>query len=75
MEYWSVEKKDITPLAIAPTLQYSNTPKLIGILFYSYAQHKINKPPSLESRMSLQFSTKHLQPWICDFPGRIIYDD
>jgi len=29
MEYWSVEKKDINPLAITPTLQYSNTPKLI----------------------------------------------
>ncbi len=31
MEYWSVEKKDIHPLAITPTLQYSNAPKLIGI--------------------------------------------
>ena len=25
MEYWSAEKRDITPLAINPTLQYSNT--------------------------------------------------
>jgi hypothetical protein len=31
MEYWSVKKKDINPLAITPTLHYSNTPKLIGI--------------------------------------------
>ena len=31
MEYWSIEKKDINPLAITPTLQYSNTPKLIEI--------------------------------------------
>jgi hypothetical protein len=29
MEYWSVEKKGTNPLAITPTLQYSNTPKLI----------------------------------------------
>jgi hypothetical protein len=34
MEYWSVEKKDITPLVITPTLQYSNTPKLIEIASY-----------------------------------------
>ena len=31
MEYWSVDKKAINPLAITPTLQYSNTPKLIEI--------------------------------------------
>jgi hypothetical protein len=31
MEYWSVEKKDLNPLTIAPTLHYSNTPKLIEI--------------------------------------------
>jgi hypothetical protein len=31
MECWSVEKKDINPLAITQTLQYSNTPKLIEI--------------------------------------------
>ena len=31
MEYWSVEKKDIHHLVITPTLQYSNTPKLIEI--------------------------------------------
>ena len=31
MESWSVEKKDIIPLAITPTLQYSNAPKLIEI--------------------------------------------
>jgi hypothetical protein len=29
MEYWSVDKKGINPLAITPTLHYSNTPKLI----------------------------------------------
>jgi hypothetical protein len=29
MEYWSIGKKDIKPLAITPSLQYSNTPKLI----------------------------------------------
>jgi hypothetical protein len=29
LEYWSVEKKDINPLVIAPILQYSNTPKLL----------------------------------------------
>jgi len=29
MEYWSIEKKDIKPLAITPSLHYSNTPKLI----------------------------------------------
>jgi hypothetical protein len=28
MEYWSVEKKDIKPFLITPTLQYSNTPKV-----------------------------------------------
>jgi len=26
-----LKKKDINPLAITPTLQYSNTPKLTGI--------------------------------------------
>ena len=31
LEYWSVKKKDINPLAITPTLQYSNAPKSIGI--------------------------------------------
>ena len=31
MEYWGVDKKAINPLIITPTLQYSNTPKLIGI--------------------------------------------
>jgi hypothetical protein len=30
MAYWRI-KKDINPLAIAPTLQYSNTPNLIEI--------------------------------------------
>jgi hypothetical protein len=34
MEYWSVEKRDVTPLAVNPTLQYSNTPKLIEIKGY-----------------------------------------
>jgi len=28
MEYWSVDKKAINPLAITPTLQYSNIPKI-----------------------------------------------
>ena len=31
MEYWSIEKKDIKPLANTPTIQYSITPKLIKI--------------------------------------------
>ena len=31
MEYWSVEKKDVNPIAITPTLQYSNTPKLVEL--------------------------------------------
>jgi len=31
MEYWSVDKKAINPLAITPTLQYSNILKLIEI--------------------------------------------
>ena len=30
-EYWSAAKKDANPLAITPTLQYSNAPKLIEI--------------------------------------------
>jgi hypothetical protein len=34
MEYWSIEKKDIMPLAIAPTLQYCNTPKLFEIKIF-----------------------------------------
>jgi hypothetical protein len=34
MEYWSVKKKYINPLLITPTLQYSNTPKLIEIESY-----------------------------------------
>jgi hypothetical protein len=33
-EYWSVKKKDINPLVITPTLQYSNSPKLIEIESY-----------------------------------------
>jgi hypothetical protein len=33
MEYWSVEKKDIDPLAITPTLQCSRTPKYFRICF------------------------------------------
>jgi hypothetical protein len=31
MEYWSIEKKNIKPLTITPTLQHSSTPKLIEI--------------------------------------------
>jgi hypothetical protein len=31
MEHWSVEKKDINPLAITPIRQCSNAPKLIEI--------------------------------------------
>jgi len=34
LEYWSVEKKDIHPFVITPTLQYSNAPKLIEIESY-----------------------------------------
>ena len=29
LEYWSIGKNDTKPLAITPTLQYSNTPNLI----------------------------------------------
>jgi len=43
--------------------------------YYKYAKHKINKPPTLESNISLQFSKNHLQPWIAYFSGRIIYND
>ena len=32
MEYWSVEKKDINPLAITPKLQYSNTPIFVNVV-------------------------------------------
>jgi hypothetical protein len=35
MGYWSIEKKDIKPLAITPTLHYSNTPKLIEIAIFN----------------------------------------
>jgi hypothetical protein len=31
LEYWSIEKKDIMPLAITPTLHYSNALELIEI--------------------------------------------
>jgi len=33
LESWSIGvlKKDVNPLAIAPSLQYSNTPKSFGI--------------------------------------------
>jgi hypothetical protein len=31
MEYWSVVKKDVNTIAIIPTLQYSNTPKIADI--------------------------------------------
>jgi len=31
MEYWSVEKKDVNPFVITPTLQYSNIPELMKI--------------------------------------------
>jgi hypothetical protein len=34
MEYWSAEKRDITPFVITPILQYSNAPKLIEIESY-----------------------------------------
>jgi len=34
MEYWIVEKKNISPFVITPILQYSNTPKLIEIESY-----------------------------------------
>jgi len=29
MEYWSIEREGIKPLAITPSLQYSNTPNSI----------------------------------------------
>jgi len=31
MEYWSIEKEDIKPSAITPTLQYSIIPMLMEI--------------------------------------------
>ena len=31
MEYWSVEKDDISPLVITPTLQHTNALKFIDI--------------------------------------------
>ena len=31
MESWSVEKKDVNPIVITPTRQYSNILKLIDI--------------------------------------------
>ena len=31
MDYWSVEKKDINPLDITPSLHCSNAPKFIEI--------------------------------------------
>ena len=34
LEYWSIEKNDIKPLAITPTFQYSNTPNLIEIQIF-----------------------------------------
>jgi len=39
MEYWSGEKKDINHFVITPTLQYSNTPKLIEIESYHDGLH------------------------------------
>ena len=39
MEYWSVEKKEINPFVIIPTLQYSNAPKLIEIESYYDGLH------------------------------------
>jgi len=39
MAYWSVEKKDIDLFVITPTLQYSNTPKLIEIESYHDELH------------------------------------
>jgi hypothetical protein len=35
MEYWGVEKKDINPFVITPTLQYSNALKLKEIESYN----------------------------------------
>ena len=34
LEYWSIEKTDIKPLAVTPTLQYSNTPNLFEIRIF-----------------------------------------
>ena len=31
MEYWSIEKQAIKTIVITPSIQYSNTPKLIEI--------------------------------------------
>ena len=48
MEYWSVEKDLVDPIAISPTLQCSNTPKLVelkdsrmGCFFLGYCSEKI----------------------------------
>jgi hypothetical protein len=31
MAYWNVEKIDVNPLAIIPTLHHSNIPKMVSI--------------------------------------------
>jgi hypothetical protein len=53
MEYWSVEKRDINPFVITPTLQDSNTPKLIKIESYhdglpSFGNRSVNFTLSFE---------------------------
>ena len=41
MEYWSIEKNDIKPLAITPTLQCSNTPNLIEIQIFQQKDYLV----------------------------------
>ena len=41
MEYWSIEKNDVKPLAITPTLHYSNTPNLIEIQIFQQKDYLV----------------------------------
>ena len=41
MEYWSIEKTDIKPLAITPTLHYSNTPNSIEIQIFQQKDYLV----------------------------------
>ena len=61
MEYWSVDKKSINPLAVTSTLQYSNTPKLIQIetshdglpSFELYVRNKLKPQPAELTRIRI----------------------
>jgi hypothetical protein len=41
LEYWSIEKTDIKPLAITPTLHYSNTPNSIEIQIFQQKDYLV----------------------------------